>query len=181
MTLSSGIAAALVAVLALWMLGAYNRVVALRTPIIAAWGHIDGLLQAREQTLAALLVVVAPALDAERAALEALQQARSSVGRAADAVRPRPAAAEPVQALAQAEAALAPALARLIALAEQQSELRESTVVAQALAALQELGMRWQFARQVFNDAGGDYNAAVSQFPTHLLSGLFHFGRAGQL
>lgn len=181
MTLSSGIAAAVVAVLALWMLGAYNRVVALRTPIIAAWGHIDGLLQAREQALAALMAVVEPALAGERAALEALHQARSSVRRAADAVRPRPAAVESVRVLAQAEAAFAPALARLMALAEPHPELRESTAVAQSVAALRELGLRWQFARQVFNDAGAVYNAAVSQFPTRLLSGLFHFGRAGQL
>lgn len=181
MTLSSGIAAAVVAVLALWMLGAYNRVVALRTPIIAAWGHIDGLLQAREQALAVMLETVEVALAEERAALEALHQARSSVRRAADAVRPRPAASEPVAALAQAEAALAPALARLIALAEQHSEVRDSTSVAQSLATLRELGQRWQFARQVFNEAGAAYNAAVTEFPTRLLSGLFHFGRAGQL
>jgi LemA protein len=127
------------------------------------------------------MAVVEPALAGERAALEALHQARSSVRRAADAVRPRPAAVESVRVLAQAEAAFAPALARLMALAEPHPELRESTAVAQSVAALRELGLRWQFARQVFNDAGAVYNAAVSQFPTRLLSGLFHFGRAGQL
>jgi LemA protein len=173
--------AALLALLFFWMLGAYNRVVALRSPIIAAWAQLETVLQARRQALASLLVAAEPRLGAERAALEAVIAAQAQLGQAADVLRPRPARADAVAALAQAEAALAPALARLASLIEQQPDWCEDTGLAGSLQTLKELVPRWQFARQVFNDASRAYNEAVEQFPTRLLSGIFKFGRAGTL
>ncbi|HSW07852.1 LemA family protein [Aquabacterium sp.] len=181
--MSSGLllSLAVLALLFFWMLGAYNRVVALRSPIIAAWAQLEVVLQARRQAMAGLLVAAEPRLAAERAALEAVIAAQAQLGQAADAVRPRPAHAESVAALARADAALVPALARLASLIEQQPDWREDAALAEPLQALRDLAPRWQFARQVFNEASAAYNAAVLQFPTRLLSGVFHFGRAGQL
>lgn len=169
------------AVLFFWMLGAYNRVVALRSPIIQAWAQLDALLQSREKAVATLLAAAGPRLGDERAALEAVAQAQGQLLRAVEAVRPRPAAAEPVQALARAEAALSPTLARLASLIEQQPDWREHAGLAEPLQALRDWPPRWQFARQVFNDAAAAYDQAVQQFPTRLLSNLFRFGRAGRL
>jgi LemA protein len=86
-----------------------------------------------------------------------------------------------VAALARADAALEPVLARLIALIEHQADWREHDALVAALQALRDQAPRWQFGRQVFNEAGAAYNAAVLQFPTRLLAGVFRFGRAGQL
>ena len=49
------------------------------------------------------------------------------------------------------------------------------------VAALRDATQRMVFARQLFNDAVGSYNAAARQFPTRLLSALFGFGAAGML
>lgn len=171
----------LLALLFFWMLGAYNRVVALRSPIIAAWSQLETVLQARRQALAGLLVAAEPRLGNERAALEAVIAAQAQLGQAADVLRPRPARADAVAALARAEAALAPALARLASLIEQQPDWREDSGLSGSLQTLKDLAPRWQFARQVFNDASLAYNEAVEQFPTSLLSRLFNFGRAGVL
>jgi len=172
---------ALLALAFFWMLGAYNRVMALRSPIIAAWAQLETVLQARRQALASLLVAAEPRLAAERPALEAVIAAQAQLGAAADALRPRPADADAVGALARAEAGLTPVLARLASLIEQQADWREDAALAGSLQALKELVPRWQFARQVFNDASTAYNEAVTQLPTRLLSALFRFGRAGQL
>lgn len=162
-----------------WMLGAHNRVVSLRTAMIQAWTQCDGVLQARLQALAALRAAVEPRLAAEQAALDAVAGAHAQLAAAADAMRPRPTDEAGPAALARAEAALAPALVRLAALIEQHADWRHEEAVAKPQQVLNELAPRWQFARQMFNDAAAAYNVAIDQFPTRLLKRLFRFRRAG--
>lgn len=173
---------AVLALLFFWMLGAYNRVIGLRLPILQAWVQVESALQARREAVTALLTAAAQPLVAERAALDAAAAALAQLGQAVDAVRPRPAtAAAALAELARAEAALAPPLARLVALIENLPGWREDAALAAPLRTLQELAPRWQFARQVFNEAAATYDAAVREYPTRLLAGVFRFGRAGQL
>jgi len=169
------------AVLGFWMLGAHNRVVALRGAVTAAWQQLDGLIQSRQQAIGALVDAVEPRLAAERPALEAMVGAQVQVATAAEVVRRRPTTEEPLAVLAKSEAALAAALARLVALVQQGSELRLEAAVATPLAALAELAPRDRYARQAFNDAANAYNLALMQFPTRLLGRIFGFQRAGTL
>ena len=168
----------LVGLLFFWMLGAHNRVVALRTAIVTAWAQVDALLQARLQALATLRGAVEPRLAAEQAALGAVAGAQAQLQQAAEALRARPADAAGAEALAKAEAALAPALVRLSSLVEQHADWRDEADVAGPLATLRELAPRWQFARQMYNDAALAYNAAIRQFPTSLLTRVFRFTAA---
>lgn len=169
----------LLVVLVFWMLGGYNRVVALRMTIIGAWSQVDGVLQARELAVAALLAAVDTTLASERAALDSVAAAQAQLRAAAQAVRPRPIAAERVTALAAAESALAATLARLVALVEQHDGLLADSAAAPHLQTLRELAPRLQFARQLFNEAGAAYNRAVHEFPTRWLAALFKFDSAG--
>jgi LemA protein len=162
-----------------WMLGAHNRVVALRTAIVAAWGQVDAALQTRLQALATLRGAVGPRLPAEQAALDAVAAALSQLQQAAEALRARPADAAGAEALGRAEAVLAPALVRLSSLIEQHADWRDEADVAGPLGTLRELAPRWLFARQMYNDAVAAYNAAIRQFPTRLLTRVFRFTPAG--
>lgn len=168
------------ALLFFWMLGAHNRVVALRNAIVTAWSQAEGVLQSRLQALAALREAVEPRLAGERAALDAVATAQAQLQQAVDALRQRPAGEAGAQAVARAEALLVPAQVRLAALVEQQA-WRDEPEVAGPLRTLRELAPRWQFARQMYNDATAAYTTAVRQFPTRLLSRLFRFGPAGSL
>ena len=172
---------AVLAVLGLWVLGAHNRVTALRGAIVSAWAQVDSALAARGQALAALLAAVAAPLASESAALDAVAGAQAQVQAAADAVRRRPVAQETVAELSKADAVLAAVLVRLLALVEQQTALLADDAVAQPLKALKDLPPRLAFARQVFNEAGSAYNAATQQFPTRLLGSLLRFAQAGRL
>ncbi len=165
------------ALLIFWMLGAYNRLVALRNDIIGAWAQVDEPLQRRSMAILALADGLRGPLADEAGALDALRHAQAQLQAAADALRRRPALAARAQAFGTAEAGLAAALARLLALLEQRPGLRE----AEPLAALHESMQRIGFARQLFNDAVHRYNEAVRQFPTRLLTRLFGFGTAGTL
>jgi len=171
----------LLAVLGLWMLGAYNRVMALRAALLAAWAQVDGALQARAEALAALLPAVAQPLASEAAAVEAVAQAQAQVLTATEAVRRGPVARDAVAELSKADAVLAAVLVRLLALAEQQPALLADAAVQSPMKALRELPPRLAFARQLFNDTGVAYNLATAQFPTRLLGSLFRFGQAGRL
>jgi len=169
------------AVLALWLLGAHNRVTALKAAVLAAWLQVDAALQFRGQALAALLQAAAQPLASEAAALEAVAGAQAQVQATADVVRRSPASADPVADLSKADAVLAAVLVRLLALVEQQPGLLADPAVADTLKALRECPARLAFARQVFNEAGSAYNVATQQFPTRLLGSLLRFGRAGRL
>jgi len=165
-----------------WMVGAYNRLVALRSAIGSAWAQLDEPLQRRRDALQALVEALRPPLAEDGAALDALQGATLQVQAAAEALRARPVAAPLAAALVTAEEVLSTALARVVALLEHHPQLRDDTPeVAQPLQALKELEPRLAFARQLFNDAAQAYNAAARQFPTRLLTRLYGFGTAGRL
>lgn len=170
----------LLAVLGLWMLGAYNRTTALKSAVLAGWATLDAVLQDRGQAVAALLQATAEPLAGEAAARDAVAQALAQAQAAAEVVRRAPATADPVADLGKADAVLAAVLVRLVALVEQQPALVASAEVAGPLQVLKQAPGRMAFARQVFNEAGAAYNTATTQFPTRLLGSLLRFGRAGR-
>lgn len=172
---------ALLALLFFWMLGAYNRLVALRAAILAAWNQADAALKIRAQVIAALLSAVQHRLDGEEASLGAASAAHGAHRTAWEAVRLRPAEAGPIAELVATEGALAGRLARVVALVEQRHELVADPGVAASLQGLRELEPQLAFARQAFNEAGARYDAALHQFPTRLLQPVFGFGPSGRL
>jgi LemA protein len=175
--LSLGVAAVLV----FWMVGAYNRLVALRTAIGEAFRQIDELVQRRAAAATALAARARGAMASEQTALDAWLAAQTTARQAADALRQRPVVADLAAALVGAEAPLAAATARVMALLDQQPAMLADTTAAAHVAALRETEARLGFARQVFNEAAQAYNDAVRIFPTRLLARLVGFGTAGRL
>jgi LemA protein len=169
------------ALLVFWMLGAHNRLVALRNDISAAGAQVDEPLQRRGAALVPLVLALRTHLPDEQSALDTALAAQVQLQSAADALRARPAQAPRAAALAGAEATLHAALSRLLALVEQRGDLAGADDLAAHLAALRDATQRLGFARQMFNDAVRRYNEAAHQFPTRLLSSLFGFGAAGTL
>ncbi len=167
------------ALLVFWALGAYNRLVALRNAVIAAWAQVDEPLQRRAAALAQLADAARAPLHDEQGAIDAALAAQQRLQAAADAMRARPALAPRAAELGLAERALAAAAARLLALLEQRPAAAGAT--APLLATLQDANTRLGFARQLFNDAVQAYNDAVHQFPASTLARLFDFRAAGTL
>jgi LemA protein len=172
---------AMAAVLAFWMVGAYNRLVAMRTAIGESYRQVDELVQRRAAAAIALAGRAREALASEQGALDAWLQAQTASRGAADAMRQRPVRADLAAALVAAEATLAAAGARVLALLEQHPPLLADATAATHLATLREVEARLGFARQLFNEAAQAYNDAVRQVPTRLLARLYGFGTAGRL
>lgn len=174
-------ALAVAALAVFWMVGAYNRLVALRNAIARAWQAVDDVQKKRGEALLALAAALRGPLDGEHGALDTLVAAVGQGRQASEALAARPVAATLAAQWSAAEAALAAASARVLALAEHQPELREAEGVAAPLAAVKDSAGRLAFSRQVYNEAAQNYTAAVQQFPTRLLTRLFGFAPAGRL
>lgn len=181
MTAGQWASLAVAAVLVFWMVGAYNRLVALRSTIGSAFQHIDELLQRRQAAVEPLVACARPSMPAEQGALDAWLAAMQQVRSAADALRARPVMAPLAQTMVAAEAAMAAAGSRVRALLDQHPEVLALPQAAEHLATLREVEPRLVFARQMYNDAAATYNQAARQFPTQLLTRLYGFGTAGRL
>jgi LemA protein len=180
------IAAATAAVLAFWVLGAYNRLVALRNTVADAWSQADEALRRRGEGTEALVSALRAPLVAELGSLDALWAAHAQAARAAGAMSARPLLAANAQAWAEAERHLGAAASRVFALAEGHGEAIRGdetlgAAVNAARAAWSEGEEHLRFARQLFNAAAAAYDEAIAIFPTSLLSRAFGFLAAGRL
>ncbi len=179
MSTTQWVVLAVAAVIVFWMVGAYNRLVALRNAIGAAWQQIDAALGHRAAVLPPLLAAIREPLAVETGALEALQAAQAHAAQAARALSARPVAVDAAAGWVQAEGALASRAVRVLALLDQQTALRDSAAVAALLQAWRQADAELVFARRVFDAAALAYNQAARQRPTRWLVRLYGFGLAG--
>ena len=152
---------AIVAVVALWIMGAYNSLIALKNRVVNAWKQIDVQLKRRHDLIPNLVNTVKGAMDFERSTLEAVISARNKA-----------VSATGVRATAQAEGELTQALGRLFALAENYPDLKSNQNVLQLQEELTSTENKIGFARQLYNDTATEYNTKQMQFPTNLVAGL---------
>jgi LemA protein len=151
----------ILALVALWVVGAYNGLISLKNQVANAWKQIDVQLKRRHDLIPNLVNTVKGAMEHERGTLEAVIAARS---RAVDA--------KGVAATAEAEGALTQALGRLFALAENYPQIKATTNIQQLQDELASTENKVAFARQLYNDVATRYNTRQAQFPTNLVAGL---------
>jgi len=169
------------AVLMFWIVGAYNRLTAMRNDIGAAWAKIDESLKARATAATPLLAALQEPMTAEAGALDAVQAALRDAAQAANAMGSKPMVEAHAAAFATAESNLSAASTRLLALIDQHAELRFESTVAEGTLAWRDANSRLSFARQLFNEATQAYNAAIAIFPTRWLVSMFRFDKAGRI
>jgi LemA protein len=175
------IAIACVAVLAFWMLGAYNRLVRLRQTITAAFALVDAQFKQRHELLSGLIDSVlaqSAGADDDAASLDA---ARRQARVTAERVAQRPANAGRVASLALAEQVLQGTIASVVAHAQAHASLPGSARIGELLNELTTTQHRLAAASEAFNASALDYNRSIEQFPTRLIAGLFGFRVAGTL
>jgi LemA protein len=151
----------ILAVLALWIIGAYNGLIALKNQVANAWKQIDVQLKRRHDLIPNLVNTVKGAMDFERNTLEAVISARNKA-----------ISASGVAQTAKAEGELTQALSRLFALTEAYPELKATGNVAQLQEELTSTENKIGFARQLYNDTATQYNTRQATFPTMLVAGL---------
>lgn len=178
---TSAIFVAILAVLLLWGVFAYNRLVQHRNRIANAFAQIDVQLKRRYDLIPNLVEVAKRYLAHEAQTLEAVTKARGAAMGAAASVRVRPSDAAAVQTLAAAEQDLAGTMGRLMVVAEAYPELKADETMRSLSEELSSTENRIGFARQAYNDQVLEYNDAAGQFPDLLVARLFGFPPAAML
>jgi LemA protein len=156
------------AVVVVWAIGAYNKLIAMKGRTLNAWKQIDVQLKRRHDLIPNLVNAVKGAMEFEKDTLEAVIQARNVALQAHQQATPTGG----VQALAQAEAQLGAALSRLNVVVEQYPQLKATTNVGQLQEELTSTENRVAFARQFYNDTATEYNVKQQQFPWSLITGV---------
>lgn len=167
-----------IAVLALFVIGIYNRLVRLKNQVKNSWSQIDVQLQRRYDLIPNLIEAVKGYMTYEKGTLEAVVKARSQAMNARAAVASEGDAAS-MQKLSQAEGELGGVLSRLFALSENYPALKANENMLNLQEELSSTENKIAFSRQAYNDQVLAYNNAQQQFPAVLLAGAFGHKETG--
>ena len=156
-----------VVVILLWMVGAYNSLIALKYQVQNALKQIDVQLKRRHDLIPNLVQAVQGAMNFEKDTLQAVIEARNQAIKVASG-----ADIQNVGKMAAAEGALTGALGRLMAVVELYPQLKATSNIGQLQEELTSTENKIGFARQLYNDTATLYNTKQQQFPTGLVAGM---------
>ncbi len=155
------------ALLVVWAIATYNRLVGLRNQTQNGWRQIDVQLKRRHDLIPNLVNTVRGAMEFERDTLTQVMEARA---KAVSATGPADAARK--------EGELTMALGRLFAVAENYPTLRSNENVRALQEELTSTENKIGFARQFYNDIATKYNTAQQTFPSNVVATSFAFSPA---
>ena len=155
------------ALVVLWAIGTYNRLVGLRNQSQNGWRQIDVQLKRRHDLIPNLVNTVKGAMEFERDTLTAVMDARA---RAMAAATPGDAARK--------EGELGQVLGRLLAVTENYPQLKANENVKMLQEELSTTENKIGFARQFYNDVATKLNIARQAFPSNLIANNFGFAPA---
>ena len=164
-----------VVMIAMWMIGVYNKLVALRNRYKNAFSQIDVQLKRRYDLIPNLVETAKGYLKHEKETLEAVISARNSAANANQKAAANPGDGQAIAGLAGAEGALTGALGRLFAVVEAYPDLKANQNMAQLTEEMTSTENKVSFARQAFNDAVMVYNTQLELFPNNVIAGMFQF------
>ncbi len=154
----------IVAIVVLWAIATFNRMIVLRNRIDNAWSQVDVQLRRRYDLIPNLVQTVKGYAAHERQTFEEVTKARQA---GIDA--------RTVQDQAQAENMISQALRRLFAVAENYPQLRASENFMQLQEELTGTESKIAYARQFYNDSVLGYHNLIQSFPARIVASMGNF------
>ena len=164
MGLEGWIAIAMLAVIAIWAVVIYNRLVRLRALVKEGWSGITVQLRRRADLIPNLVSTVEGYATHEREVLTEVTAHRAD-----------PMKARGVAETAQADTAFSAMLGRLMAVAEAYPDLKADDNFRQLQSELSEIEETLQTARRYYNATVRDLNTSVQSFPNVMIAGPMGF------
>jgi len=152
-----------IAVVFLFFVVSYNKLVTLRTKAEEGFATIDVFLKKRYDLIPNLVETVKGYTSHEKDTLDAVINARARAMNGSQTER------------IEGEGELSQALGRLLALSEAYPELKANTQFTQLQQELSQLESEIERSRRYYNGAASQLNIAVQKFPTVLIAGAFGF------
>ncbi len=160
---TSTIVIIVLAVIALWVIFAYNRLVRARSRSQEAWSDIDVQLKRRYDLIPNLVESVKGYMQHEASVFQNVTEARSRAMQATGSGK------------AGAEDQLSGALKSLFAIAENYPQLKANENFAKLQDELTDTEDKIQAARRFYNGNVRDLNTAIQTFPTNIMASSFGF------
>lgn len=156
------IAIGVLAVVLLWGISIYNRLVSLSRLRQEGWSGVLVQLKRRHDLVPNLVNTVKGYMTHEQGVLEEVTRARALQGGSTAEV-------------AASENQFTQAIGRLFALAENYPDLKASSNFLELQQTLAEIEEELQLARRYFNGTVRDFNILVASFPSLIVARLFAF------
>ncbi len=154
-----------IALIVFFIIGIYNRIVALNQRCDQAYADVDVQLKQRHDLIPNLVNTVKGYASHEKETLDAVIKARQQ---AVDANGPA--------AQGAAEGMLGASLGRLFALAENYPDLKANTNFLELQRELSDIENKIAAARRFFNNAVQEYNTIIQQIPGNFIAPMGSFG-----
>jgi len=157
----------IVAVIVLWAVFVYNRLITLRNRTKEAWSDIDVQLRRRYDLIPNLVETVKGYAAHEKSVFENVTKARANAISAEQSGDPKK--------VAEAENFLAGTLKTLFAVAENYPNLQASANFLELQRELRDTEDKIQAARRFYNTNVRDLNIKIESFPVNLIASMFGF------
>lgn len=164
---------AVIAVIALWSISAYNGMVGMDEGVQGKWADVETQYQRRSDLIPNLVNTVKGYAAHEKETLAAVVQARSEA--TSVKIDPTNMTAEQMAQYQQAQNGISSALGKLLVVVEKYPDLKANQNFLELQAQLEGTENRITVARRNFNEAAKEYNTAIRKFPKNILAGMFGF------
>jgi len=148
----------------LWFVGIYNSMVQKNLAVDQQWGQVESQYQRRYDLVPNLVAATKGYLKQEQTIFQMITDARTKYAGAATANEKVAAANE-----------LETALGRLLAVIEDNPEIKSNQVVSDLMFELAGTENRISVERMRYNEKVGTYNTTIKTFPGKWLAGMFGF------
>ncbi len=164
-----------IAILGFYVVGLYNKLVALKNQFKTAFAQIDVQLTRRYDLIPNLVETAKGYMSHEKETLEAVIQARNTAVSANQQAAQNPDDGASIKSLAAAETLLGGSLGKFFALSESYPDLKANENMMSLMDELSNTEDKISFSRQAFNDSVMQYNTYREQFPGNLVANFFAF------
>lgn len=166
---------AVVAVIAIMCVGAYNSLVSSEESVDTAWSQVENVYQRRADLIPNLVNTVKGYAAHEKETLEGVVSARAKATQMTiDPTNLTPEAIEKFQA---AQGELGSALGKLLAITENYPDLKANENFKELQAQLEGTENRIAVERKKFNETAQVYNTSIRKFPRSIVASMFGFER----
>lgn len=175
---STIIVIAILAVVVIWAISAYNGMVTLEESVSKAWSDVETTYQRRSDLIPNLVNTVKGYATHESNTFQEVAAVRAKATQMT--IPAEELTEENMRKFSQTMGEMNSALSRLIAISESYPELKASENFSELQAQIEGTENRINEARKKYNASVKDYNIAVRRFPGNIIAGIFGFHKKAE-